>query len=89
MSPDNEDTAQRELTYGEKMVGLTFNPSNNPAVQLCKEQFAAIIDGLHGYRSNIDQASEHTPHQVKFIESAIDKAITAQMAAVKAITYGV
>lgn len=88
MSPD-ENTPQRELTYGEKMVGLTFNPSGSEAVQLCKEQFAAIIDGLQGYRHTIDQASEHTLHQVKFIESAIDKAITAQMAAVKAITYGV
>ena len=88
MSPDNEQL-QRELTYGEKMVGLTFNPSGNADVQECKERFAAIIDSLQNRRHSLDQATEHTPHQVKFIESAIDKAITAQMAAVKAITYGV
>lgn len=85
---DSENQAQRSLTYGEKMVGITFNPSNNPDVQKVKEQYAAIIDDLHAHRAGIDQASEHTPHQVKFVESAIDKAITAQMAAVKAITYG-
>jgi len=27
-----ENTA-REMTYGEKAVGLTFNPSNDPKVQ--------------------------------------------------------
>lgn len=28
---------ERELTYGEKAVGLTFNPSNDPLVQGVKE----------------------------------------------------
>lgn len=79
---------ERELTYGEKMVGLTFNPSGNPKVQEVKQQYAAIIDGLQTHRQTIDQASEHTPHQVKMVESAIDRAIDAQMWAVKALTYG-
>lgn len=87
MSPD--ETPKRELTYGEKMVGLTFNPSGNPDVQLVKEQYAAIIDSLKARYVSMDHATEHSPHQVKFLEGAIDRAIDAQMWAVKAITYGV
>ena len=34
----------QELTYGQKAVGLTFNPSNNPKVQEIKELYAKIID---------------------------------------------
>lgn len=87
MSPD-EPTTQRELTYGEKMVGLTFNPSGDPEVLKVKQQYADIIDSLKAHYVALDHATEHSPHQVKFIEGAIDRAIDAQMWAVKAITYG-
>jgi hypothetical protein len=40
----------QELTFGEKAVGLTFNPSNNPAVQAIKEKFADVIDELNVQR---------------------------------------
>ena len=29
---------QKELTYGEKAVGITFNPSIDPAVDAVKKQ---------------------------------------------------
>jgi hypothetical protein len=38
---------ERELTYGEKAVGLSFNPSGDPAVHRCKVEFAAVIDRMH------------------------------------------
>ena len=39
-----------ELTFGEKAVGLTFNPSNNEDVQELKELYAKIIDKLNAIR---------------------------------------
>ena len=41
----------RELTFGEKAVGLTFNPSNHEQVQAIKEAFAKAIDLLNDYRT--------------------------------------
>lgn len=38
---------QRELSFGEKAVGLKFNPSNNDSVGQIKQKFANIIDVLN------------------------------------------
>lgn len=71
-----------ELTYGEKAVGLSFNPSGNVEVESVKQDFAHIIDHMDDLRS-ITKSSE-----VKRLASiAITEAQTAQMWAVKAITW--
>jgi hypothetical protein len=73
---------QRELTYGEKAVGLTFNPSNDDAVANCKAEFAKVIDRMNDLRNSTDNA------EVKRMCSvAITEAQAAQMWAVKAITW--
>jgi hypothetical protein len=70
------------MTYGEKAVGLTFNPSNNDAVAQCKAEFASVIDRMNDLRNAVDNA------EVKRMCSvAITEAQTAQMWAVKAITW--
>jgi hypothetical protein len=72
----------REMTYGEKAVGLTFNPSNDDAVANCKAEFAKVIDRMNDLRNSTDNA------EVKRMCSvAITEAQTAQMWAVKAITW--
>lgn len=72
----------RELTYGEKAVGLTFNPSNDDAVAKCKAEYAQVIDRMNDLRNSTDNA------EVKRMASvAITEAQTAQMWAVKAITW--
>ncbi len=73
---------QRELTYGEKAVGLTFNPANNPAVNSIKKDFAKIIDGLNEVRLAISD-----PEVKRMLSIAITEAQTAQMWAVKAVTW--
>ena len=74
--------AQREMTFGEKAVGLTFNPSGDDAVAQCKAEFAAVIDRMNDLRSTTDS------QEVKRMASAaITEAQTAQMWAVKAITW--
>lgn len=74
----------RELTYGEKAVGLTFNPSNDPKVQEIKELYAKIIDLLRTVNNGPEPISEQ--HHSLF-EIAKMEAMGAQMWAVKAITY--
>ena len=73
---------QREMTFGEKAVGLAFNPSGDDEVAKCKAEFAAVIDRMHDLRSrstNIDVA--------RMASVAITEAQNAQMLAVKAITW--
>jgi len=72
----------RELTFGEKAVGLTFNPSNNPEVDKCKKGFAAVIDQMNDLR-----AANVNTDVVRMASIAITEAQTAQMWAVKAITW--
>jgi hypothetical protein len=70
------------LTFGEKAVGLTFNPSGYQVVDDCKRMFAACIDQMHTYRSTTESA------EVKRLCSvAITELQGAQMWAVKAITW--
>ncbi len=73
---------EREMTFGEKAVGLTFNPSNDDAVAKCKAEFAAVIDRMDLLRAKAENA------EIKRMASiAITEAQTAQMWAVKAITW--
>lgn len=75
----------RELTFGEKAVGLTFNPGNNPKVGEIKKLYAKITDFLH--EENINNRLL-TPHSdVISYNIAIQHAIDAQMNAVKVITF--
>jgi hypothetical protein len=70
------------LTFGERAVGLTFNPSGDMAVQVCKERLAEAIDQMHQLR----QISSN-PDQVRLASVAITELQGAQMWAVKALTW--
>ncbi|XWY20053.1 hypothetical protein ACNGTO_03085 [Bisgaard Taxon 45] len=75
-------TETRELTYGEKAVGLTFNPDGNTDVHACKTAFAGIIDTMNEVRNQTSSS------EVKRMCSvAITELQTAQMWAVKALTW--
>lgn len=73
----------RPMTYGEKAVGLTFNPSGDPQVQKLKELYAQIIDLCDDIRFKAGNPSE----QGRLASVAITEAQTAQMWAVKAATW--
>lgn len=77
---------ERELTYGEKAVGLTFNPGNNPDVDNIKRAYAAIIDMMDELRRTASYTVER-PEQARLASVAITEAQTAQMWAVKALTW--
>jgi len=74
--------AEREMTFGEKAVGLGFNPSGDDAVANCKKEFAAAIDRMNALRLSTDN-----PEVKRMASVAITEAQTAQMWAVKALTW--
>lgn len=71
----------REMTFGEKAVGLDFNPSNSDAVSEVKAQFAALIDQINNLRTG------STGERARCASEAITGLQTAQMWAVKALTW--
>jgi hypothetical protein len=74
------------MTYGEAAVGLSFNPSGDPVVDRLKRLYAEIIDlcdaGRHPSAHGAVDAE-----QARLYSVAITKAQTAQMWAVKAVTW--
>lgn len=72
----------RTLTYGEKAVGLTFNPSNDENVQKVKELYAQIVDICDKIRTEAGQGEKG-----RLLSVAITEAQSAQMWAVKGITW--
>lgn len=72
-----------EQTYGQKAVGLTFNPSGDDAVARCKQIFADAIDQMAALRAECG----HSPEQARLASVAITEAQGAQMWAVKALTW--
>lgn len=72
----------KALSFGEKAVGLTFNPSGSDAVGEAKRLFAQAIDQANDLRNQTESG------EVKRLCSiAITEAQTAQMWLVKALTY--
>jgi predicted rRNA methylase YqxC with S4 and FtsJ domains len=74
----------KELTFGERACGVSFNPGGNVTVTAIKAQFAATVDMLHAQRG---MATD--PEVQRMLSIAITEAQTAQMWAVKAVTWGV
>lgn len=77
MSEEN----QREMTFGEKAVGLQFNPSGNEQVNELKKHYAAIIDIFN------EDRGDNRDERARLSSVAITEAQGAQMWAVKAVTF--
>lgn len=72
----------REQSFGEKAVGLSFNPSNDDLVSQIKARFAEDIDEMNALRLRTES------QEVKRLASiAITEIQGAQMWAVKAATW--
>lgn len=73
----------KELTFGEKLVGLSFNPSGDDKVTKAKQLCAELADLLdEDFRT--EQSSE-LKHAV-FL-NAIGNILDAQMNVVKVLTF--
>lgn len=92
MTPTNDapaaNQAAPQLSYGQKAVGLTFNPSNDPEVQNIKVAYAAIIDRLQALRVTNEAEGDAGHEANRCLAIAIHDTQTAQMWAVKGVTWG-
>lgn len=73
---------ERELSYGEKAVGISFNPSGDDMVLQIKAAYAEMIDILDGKRKSTESWEAK-----RLLSIAITEAQSAQMWAVKAFTW--
>lgn len=76
------DQLDHPLTFGQKAVGLLFNPSADDAVYVCKQGCADLIDQMHALRVKAGQSE-----QGRLASIAITELQGAQMWAVKALTW--
>ncbi len=78
------DADKQVLSFGQKAVGLSFNPSGDPNVNQIKTIFAEAIDALNFLRNGSKNGEVARMYSV-----AITEAQTAQMWGVKAATWKV
>ena len=71
-----------EQSYGERAVGISFNPSGDPFVAELKKLAAAFIDECQAGREKAT-----APEVQRMFSVAITEAQTAQMWAVKGATW--
>ena len=72
----------REMTFGEKLVGLTFNPSSDTKVHRAKELCAELADLLNDHNNE----SETSQFSQRLFSHAICEILNAQMNVVKVLT---
>lgn len=73
---------QKELTFGEKLVGLKFNPSGDDKVAKAKRLCAGLADILY----EDSKEREATPLSLTLYHHAIGEILNAQMNVVKVLT---
>lgn len=74
--------ATRQLTFGEKLVGLNFNPSNDDSISKAKRLCADLADLL--YEQKMQQETSQL-HETLF-KHTIGEILNAQMNVVKVLT---
>lgn len=71
------------MTFGQKAVGLTFNPSGNVEVAEAKQTIAEAIDQMNDLRNK----QTTSPEMKRLASIAITELQGAQMWMVKALTW--
>ena len=79
----------REMTFGEKLVGLTFNPSGDPKVnrakELCAELADLLADHLNDDKNKLSTSNDDLLRK-RLAEHTIGEILNAQMNVVKVLT---
>lgn len=75
-------TEDRELTFGEKAAGISFNPGNMKPVDDIKRISAYFIDFAHNKRGGLPRGEA-----ARYLSTAITYMEIAQMEVVKALTW--
>jgi len=74
---------QKLLSFGEILVGIEFNPSNDDRVYEIKQKMAEIANMLkEAYTDDM-----RSPVKSLIFDHAVGELLSAQMAAVKLVTF--
>ena len=84
-----ENTVRKELTFGEKAVGLTFNPSGDEKVNKAKQLMADALDLLkESEAEKTDNGNAIVSWESNVLRTeAFNSIVRAQMSLVKYITW--
>lgn len=74
---------QQPLSFGQKLVGLTFNPSNDSGVDTAKRICAQLADMV---RAEYNNGNEVTPLKTQLYNHTIGEILNCQMNVVKILT---
>lgn len=75
---------EQELTFGQKAVGVNFNPSRFPEVDKVKQSVADAIDVLH---DNHVKKEKPTWFENVFHTAGVNAGVAASSAIVKYLTW--
>lgn len=76
-----------QLTYGQKAVGIKFNPGELKDVNVIKQKCAELIDMMDDLRKSQNTLKNGSSEGQRLCSIAITEMQTAQMWLVKAITW--
>lgn len=78
----NDRDTKRPVTFGERAVGITFNPNQSLEVLELKRMQAEFIDRCNDLRAGTEDGEVK-----RMLSIAITEAQSAQMWSVKAVTW--
>lgn len=78
---------ERELSFGEKLVGLSFNPSQNEKVDKAKKLFAEAADLLKEHIVEVREKEGLGVMGADLFSHAVGQILNAQMSTVKVLTF--
>jgi hypothetical protein len=84
---DSHSQETKLKTFGEKLVGLSFNPSNNEKVDRAKKLFAEAADLLKEHILEVREKEGLTTMGADLFSHALGEILNAQMCTVKVLTF--
>jgi hypothetical protein len=85
---ESENTTP-DLTEGQRLMSVKFNPGKSPDVDRIKELMAEVADIVATARDSHESDLKGPDHLSQVIfDNASSQLLNAQMAAVKAVTWG-
>jgi hypothetical protein len=78
------DVQEKSLTFGETLMGITFNPSGNQTVNEIKTKFAEITDLIN---KHYEDRTDYQFEALIIFQNCLQHLLDAQMNCVKLVTY--
>lgn len=82
MSTENQSFDTMQPTFGERLVGITFNPSADDKVSKAKRLCADLADLIN----DENESREASQFSQRLFSHAVGEILNAQMNAVKVLT---